>query len=83
MGNDNDYRDDDHWEYVHTSGSGGGNYTGSCSGEIFKCVLVVVVVLIVLALLLGVEIPGVVWKFFLEVVAVVGVFAWIGSWGKK
>ena len=61
---------------------GGGGFSGGCSGEVFKFVLIVIVVIIVSELLLGVGIPGVVWGFFGKIILVVGFFTLLGKLGK-
>ena len=78
--------DDDFWEYMMYNETCNNNETNSswgCSGEIFKFVVGAVVVIIILALLLGVGIPGAMWGFFAKVILVVGFFTLLGSLGRK
>ena len=52
------------------------NYSGSCSGSgFFKVVVGICVGIIILALLLGVEIPGAVITLFLQIIVVAGLIA--------
>lgn len=83
MNDGRDYWDDDYFLIHMQSENSGANYSGGCSGSIFKFVAIAIGVIIVLALLLGVGIPGAVWKFFLEILLVVGVFTLIGKAGGK
>ena len=83
MGRDDDFLKDDYWEYMNSGGEcGGGGFSGSCSGIIFKYVLIMIAVIIVLALLLGVGIPGAVWGFFGKIILVVGFFTLLSKLGK-
>ena len=83
MKKDDDFFDD-YWEYVHFSGDyGGGDFPGDYSSEIFKIVIIGIAVIVVLALLLGIGIPGAVWGFFSKIILVVGFFALLGFLGSK
>lgn len=81
--NDNDYWDDDYFITHYGLNDGGGNCPGGCSGGVFKFTIIVIGVIIILALLLGVGIPGAVWGFFGKVILLVGFFAFLGSIGGK
>lgn len=52
-------------------------------GAIFGIVVAICVGIIVLAVLLGVEISGVVVEFFLQIIGAVGFFAFLGFVFKK
>ena len=58
-----------------------GNY-GSSGGGCFTYVIVGVITLIVLSLLLGVAIPGAVWKLFLTVIGICLFLGWWSNLGK-
>ena len=48
-----------------------------------KVTLIIITCIIIVAVLLGVPIPWAVFELFLYIIAVVAVFSWIASWGKK
>ena len=78
MSNNNDYWDNDfirHSYHFGEEGQSGSNFSGGNPGGVFKFVVNIIIVLIVLALLLGVGMPGAVWSFFGKIILVVGFFA--------
>ena len=50
MGRDDDFFDDDYWRYMNSGGDsvGGSGFSGGCSDEIFKFILIAIVVIIAL-----------------------------------
>ncbi len=63
--------------------SGGGAGSLPSGGAIFGIVVAICIGIIVLAVLFGVEIPGAVIEFFLQIIGAVGFFAFLGFVFKK
>lgn len=58
----------DYYIFEETNSDSSGGSNGSSGGGCFTYVIVGVIIIIVLSFLLGVAIPGAVWKLFLNII---------------
>ena len=83
MSDHNDWADDFVKYTLMSESTDGGKVHGPSGGAVFGVVVAICIGIVLLALVLGVEIPGAVIELFLKIILGVGFFAVLGFVFKK
>ena len=83
MSDHNDWTDDFVKYTLMSESTDNGKVHGSSGGAVFGVVIAICIGIVLLALVLGVEVPGAVIEFLLQIIVAVGFFVFLGFVFKK